>query len=103
MGISLVQVSRQARGSIDLGSRKLHDLRPLVDLAPDQCVELRGRGARSTRDRKSTRLNSSHLGISYAVFCLKKKKTELRVDKIRDDHETENVQVQVRGIRGNQR
>src|SRR5471030_3479689 len=27
-----------------------------------------------TTDRKSTRLNSSHLGISYAVFCLKKKK-----------------------------
>src|SRR5258705_8011310 len=26
------------------------------------------------RDRESTRLNSSHLGISYAVFCLKKKK-----------------------------
>src|ERR1035438_4979403 len=30
--------------------------------------------ARSGADRKSTRLNSSHLGISYAVFCLKKKK-----------------------------
>src|SRR5256885_10242702 len=30
------------------------------------------------RDRKSTRLNSSHLVISYAVFCLKKKKTALR-------------------------
>src|SRR5256885_6433720 len=29
----------------------------------------------TTRDRKSTRLNSSHLVISYAVFCLKKKKT----------------------------
>src|SRR5574340_1369560 len=28
------------------------------------------------RDRKSTRLNSSHQKISYAVFCLKKKKTE---------------------------
>src|SRR5258705_4406276 len=28
----------------------------------------------SDGDRKSTRLNSSHLGISYAVFCLKKKK-----------------------------
>src|SRR5262245_63045621 len=28
-------------------------------------------------DRKSTRLNSSHLGISYAVFCLKKKKKKL--------------------------
>src|ERR1035438_8448243 len=31
-------------------------------------------GHRFTIDRKSTRLNSSHLGISYAVFCLKKKK-----------------------------
>src|SRR5256885_11872518 len=30
----------------------------------------------SLRDRKSTRLNSSHLVISYAVFCLKKKKTQ---------------------------
>src|SRR2546426_6863129 len=30
------------------------------------------------RDRKSTRLNSSHLVISYAVFCLKKKKQDLR-------------------------
>src|SRR5205814_10116353 len=30
--------------------------------------------ATKCRDRKSTRLNSSHLGISYAVFCLKKKK-----------------------------
>src|SRR5256885_5026054 len=29
----------------------------------------------ATPDRKSTRLNSSHLVISYAVFCLKKKKT----------------------------
>src|SRR5689334_23783287 len=29
-----------------------------------------------TRDRKSTRLNSSHSSISYAVFCLKKKKKE---------------------------
>src|SRR5437899_4235392 len=32
------------------------------------------------RDRKSTRLNSSHLGISYAVFCLKKK-TKKRGEK----------------------
>src|SRR5882724_8160351 len=30
------------------------------------------------RDRKSTRLNSSHLGISYAVFCLKKKKNRFK-------------------------
>src|SRR5690606_40577284 len=31
-------------------------------------------GARRSGDRKSTRLNSSHVKISYAVFCLKKKK-----------------------------
>src|SRR2546426_8198983 len=36
------------------------------------------------RDRKSTRLNSSHLVISYAVFCLKKKKKN-KVDTIEDD------------------
>src|SRR5438045_5801906 len=43
---------------------------------PDHCV--RGIPTPPTSppgsDRKSTRLNSSHLGISYAVFCLKKKK-----------------------------
>src|SRR3712207_7570417 len=31
------------------------------------------------RDRKSTRLNSSHANISYAVFCLKKKKNQMRL------------------------
>src|SRR5207248_9300957 len=35
---------------------------------------LRGDDRRSPQDRKSTRLNSSHRTISYAVFCLKKKK-----------------------------
>src|SRR5207249_10793599 len=34
-----------------------------------------GRDDASHLDRKSTRLNSSHVSISYAVFCLKKKKT----------------------------
>src|SRR3712207_8686279 len=34
----------------------------------------RGPGGHSPEDRKSTRLNSSHANISYAVFCLKKKK-----------------------------
>src|SRR3712207_7460108 len=37
-------------------------------------VEIPGEGVEHwTRDRKSTRLNSSHANISYAVFCLKKK------------------------------
>src|SRR5256885_5390942 len=41
--------------------------------------------AATTADRKSTRLNSRHLVISYAVFCLKKKKT--------NNHTSANVQV----------
>src|SRR3712207_8486230 len=40
--------------------------------APRVDAELRREGR---RDRKSTRLNSSHANISYAVFCLKKKQT----------------------------
>src|SRR2546426_7954193 len=35
-----------------------------------------------SRDRKSTRLNSSHLVISYAVFCLKKKKIHTILDQL---------------------
>src|SRR5690242_20959329 len=37
-------------------------------------IGLRGAAAEPKKDRKSTRLNSSHMSISYAVFCLKKKK-----------------------------
>src|SRR2546422_6907667 len=37
--------------------------------------------ARAVRDRKSTRLNSSHGYISYAVFCLKKKKKKQRDER----------------------
>src|SRR3712207_7270173 len=47
--------------------------------AADRAPEEEGRrGAAQLRreDRKSTRLNSSHANISYAVFCLKKKKTQ---------------------------
>src|SRR2546430_11083683 len=38
--------------------------------------EICSEGGFKTRDRKSTRLNSSHSQISYAVFCLKKKKPD---------------------------
>src|SRR5207249_7161230 len=37
-------------------------------------------GTPVTLDRKSTRLNSSHVSISYAVFCLKKKKKNINTD-----------------------
>src|SRR5690625_6830672 len=46
-------------------------------LVPEYCPNSAGNikfPAPKKRDRKSTRLNSSHVAISYAVFCLKKKK-----------------------------
>src|SRR2546427_3842941 len=43
-----------------------------------------------SRDRKSTRLNSSHSQISYAVFCLKKKKDQYRL------YETPKIRPEVR-------
>src|SRR5256885_3612506 len=57
----------------------LHDALPIsLPWAVKICALAASRSARSMpgpRDRKSTRLNSSHLVISYAVFCLKKKNT----------------------------
>src|SRR5690606_39771674 len=58
------------------------DGRVVVGLAADQLERLSMGGAEKAStwnlDRKSTRLNSSHVKISYAVFCLKKKKTKIR-------------------------
>src|SRR5699024_11502466 len=48
---------------------------------------IRRRGAAVLLDRKSTRLNSSHVSISYAVFCLKKKKKK--------ENNTENKEQQL--------
>src|SRR3712207_8581738 len=53
--------------------------------APTQAPEESAResyGRIPLRDRKSTRLNSSHANISYAVFCLKKKKNTLILNNI---------------------
>src|SRR5699024_12038052 len=47
--------------------------RPLRKI-PHCCLPQESGPCLSPRDRKSTRLNSSHVSISYAVFCLKKKK-----------------------------
>src|SRR5471030_3458225 len=53
----------------------LHDALPISRHPVDRGhTHRRPPGRADGRDRKSTRLNSSHLGISYAVFCLKKKK-----------------------------
>src|SRR5438552_9152868 len=75
---------------LDLATTKiytlsLHDALPIFPSGPEPAADadprawIGGGPARSARrarlgDRKSTRLNSSHQIISYAVFCLKKKK-----------------------------
>src|SRR3712207_7376903 len=51
---------------------------PLADVMLSMLIGVSWVGwsrGRESQDRKSTRLNSSHANISYAVFCLKKKKT----------------------------
>src|SRR3712207_8275977 len=52
--------------------------------APGRAPRRARAGGARYRDRKSTRLNSSHANISYAVFCLKKKKKTKSKKKITD-------------------
>src|SRR3712207_8595894 len=69
------------------GDAEVYEAGDLVDAhllqAADHLHALRGRADEraglvvTLEDRKSTRLNSSHANISYAVFCLKKKQTHL--------------------------
>src|SRR5690348_17601471 len=58
-------------GVNDLG--ELVELAAVVQRQPHHFRDHIGRHLAGRRDRKSTRLNSSHPSISYAVFCLKKK------------------------------
>src|SRR5438045_6390599 len=68
--------------------------------ADDQCAVIaqdedrlaaeRPREALALADRKSTRLNSSHLGISYAVFCLKKKNNKRNKQQVKKQKRAEN-------------
>src|SRR5947199_7237556 len=77
-----------ATATTEIYTLSLHDALPICDRTDadevgrcrqDGCRCWRGmRRAKLRVDRKSTRLNSSHLGISYAVFCLKKKKRSRR-------------------------
>src|SRR5690349_23021372 len=67
--------TRLARPRARRRSRDARALRGPPRLARRDLVGPRG-AAPGAADRKSTRLNSSHVEISYAVFCLKKKKTK---------------------------
>src|SRR5712675_3062034 len=66
------------RGQIAAPEQRQDAVMPIDDLGP---LPLAFRVAR-LRDRKSTRLNSSHGYISYAVFCLKKKKKQHKKKKL---------------------
>src|SRR5947209_16986503 len=60
--------------------------RPLATFWTHAGVRLLGRRTPAwVQDRKSTRLNSSHANISYAVFCLKKKKNSLTIKTTSDN------------------
>src|SRR5262245_22395934 len=77
LGVQLRGIRRQPL-HVDLGVLAQEDLDHLGSVrlqpVPDDDLRPAHLAAEVLQDRKSTRLNSSHLGISYAVFCLKKKR-----------------------------
>src|SRR5436309_9811069 len=79
-------ISRRRQGADQAGPLGAgHDRGGLPDVRRGGLARRAGRReARGRRDRKSTRLNSSHVKISYAVFCLKKKKKTSMI-KIKND------------------
>src|SRR5437867_9542516 len=80
------------RSAAPQGLRGSLDVMDLAEVA--QAIALGG-------DRKSTRLNSSHRTISYAVFCLKKKKIilELFTSPYRPEHNLSRVRPDVPSLR----
>src|SRR5690625_1711535 len=76
VGVSrIVQVGCDVEGSrwaVDVAERR-PSVVAAVALHPNEVPTLAAAGTLQDADRKSTRLNSSHVAISYAVFCLKKK------------------------------
>src|SRR3712207_8009047 len=83
---SVAQVDREllgagqvVQGAVDVArdAGELPERHRDLDLHPLDARRLRQLQTAGDVDRKSTRLNSSHANISYAVFCLKKKKEEL--------------------------
>src|SRR5690625_6167450 len=75
---------RLTRQDITLGGRKKqHRIRHII-----------GGRKLTIKDRKSTRLNSSHVAISYAVFCLKKKKQKKEKKTNRANYNTRNIDGQ---------
>src|SRR3989475_3954794 len=68
------------------GAKEASTLMAELDLARSVLAKEEAEFMRSASDRKSTRLNSSHSQISYAVFCLKKKKKPTHHIKYNPNH-----------------
>src|SRR5260221_10781904 len=71
----------------------LHDALPISDFSAGFPTATKSKGNRASEkrrisdsDRKSTRLNSSHTVISYAVFCLKKKKIHRKSTRLKSSN-----------------
>src|SRR5574337_1938006 len=71
----------------------LHDALPISWLQGWRTISLVDPLCTASTDRKSTRLNSSHHSISYAVFCLKKKKNK-RTNKLIKNNEDQEKDKQ---------
>src|SRR2546421_2340329 len=77
---SITCVTTSGEGEKKLSNRQRAAVAPYRRLEPEGAAgigHVRAADLTRVRDRKSTRLNSSHDQISYAVFCLKKKKNTL--------------------------
>src|SRR5947207_6101575 len=64
----------QFRSNVPRTAMKVHSQTGGIKTVHSACSQSSNNARKSIADRKSTRLNSSHTVISYAVFCLKKKK-----------------------------
>src|SRR2546426_9186570 len=76
------QMSRHVDRSLSAAAAALEQAARIRETERDSARGVVVDAVDELQDRKSTRLNSSHLVISYAVFCLKKKKTELSVVRL---------------------
>src|SRR5216684_8286391 len=75
----------------------LHDALPISVCHRRCCTDRPAATGAANGDRKSTRLNSSHGYISYAVFCLKKKKKNLK-SKIKKKKKNKNSKIKKKKI-----
>src|SRR2546422_6347824 len=79
---------------------RLRDGQPLAELRLPRAAKLTDESRHLRVDRKSTRLNSSHGYISYAVFCLKKKMSQIPLDVL-FQIQLGDLQVVSRGLAAN--